>query len=302
VYDPERSATLSLQKSEQVQTQPVRATGIPGTASNSPAGAPAGAAQGSAAAAAPGVPPLLQKEALPVYPQQGYGSGQSLKQENDTYGVTKHLVHAELAPGRIQRVTAAIVVNDRSAIEGAGKAEQAVWKPRSADEMRRLEQLAQAAVGYDSRRGDQVVVENVSFSSNAPAQRRPVVEQLMDQAHLLAKAQPGLARTMVIGVLGLLIVLFVLRPVAKQVTSSLREPQLLGSDASVAALEAPTSAIEPAESLLPVPVDIPERALTKGQIQHRGIYEQVAAHIRKEPAQSTRLLEAWIGTREETES
>ena len=67
-----------------------------------------------------------------------------------------------------------------------------MWKPRSADEMRRLEQLAQAAVGFDTRRGDQVVVENVSFSTNAPEVKAPVMEQVMDEARTLARTQPGI--------------------------------------------------------------------------------------------------------------
>src|SRR3981081_3319294 len=65
------------------------------------------------------------------------------------------------------RVSVAVVVNDRGTIDGVGKLEHLVWKPRSAEEMRRLEELAQAAVGYDARRGDQVVMQNVSFSTNA---------------------------------------------------------------------------------------------------------------------------------------
>jgi flagellar M-ring protein FliF len=151
VYDPTEVATLSMQKSEQLSTPRLPASGVPGTASNSPAGAPAGAVAGSQAAAAPGTPPLLQKQALPVYPAQGLTTGQSLHEENGTYGVTKHLVHTEQGPGRVRRVSAAVVVNDRSVTEGSGKLEHAVWKPRSAEEMRRLEQLAQAAVGFDAR-------------------------------------------------------------------------------------------------------------------------------------------------------
>lgn len=304
VYDPNQSATLSLQKSEQTQTQPVKATGVPGTASNSPAGAPAGAVQGSAAAAAPGTPPLLQKEALPVYPQQGYGAGQSIHEENGTYGVSKHVVHTEQAPGRVRRVTAAVVVNDRAMAEGTGKAEHTVWKPRNADEMRRLEQLAQAAVGYDVKRGDQVVVENVSFSSNAPDVKPPVMTQVMEQARALARTQPGLARTAVLGALGVLLVLFVLRPIAGQVTATLREPMLLEKGRETAELGAGASEPELLEPTVPIHASLPvaTRAGMKEQLQQKGIFEQVAEHIRREPAQSTRLLEAWIGSGEETEA
>ncbi len=130
VYDPTQVVALSMQKSDQSAAQQGRAQGVPGTASNSPAGSPAGAVAGSQAAAAPGTPPLLQKEALPVYPQNG-GVGQTLHQENGTYAVTKHTTHSELGPGRIRRVTAAVVVNDRMMTQGEGKTAQTVWKPEA---------------------------------------------------------------------------------------------------------------------------------------------------------------------------
>ena len=76
VYDPSQTATLSMQKKRTgLGAAGDEASGVPGTASNSPAGAPAGSVAGSQAAAAPGTPPLLQKQALPVYPQQGSGTG-----------------------------------------------------------------------------------------------------------------------------------------------------------------------------------------------------------------------------------
>jgi flagellar M-ring protein FliF len=294
IYDPNQSAALSLQKSEQVSEQAQRAMGVPGTASNSPAGAPAGAVQGSQAAAAPGMPPLLQKEALPVYPQQGNGAGQSVREESGTYGVTKHTIHSEEGPGRVRRITAAVVVNDRAVVEGAGKTQHTEWKPRSAEEMRRLEQLAQAAVGFDTRRGDQVVVENVSFSSNSPELKPPVMEQVMEQARSLARTQPGLAKTLILGFCAVLLVLCVLRPMARQVIEALREPALLaGGDGMLETTQAPTLSSEAVVD----PFALPGK--TKEQMQHQGIFEQVAEHIRREPVQSTRLLEAWIGSSEE---
>lgn len=303
VYDPSEVATLTMQKSEQVSTPKGQASGVPGTASNSPAGAPAGAVAGSQAAAAPGTPPLLQKQALPVYPQQGAGSEQSLREENGTYGVTKHLVHTEQGPGRIRRVSAAVVVNDRSMAEGAGKMEHIVWKPRSPEEMHRLEELAQAAVGFDARRGDQVVIQNVSFSTNAPEMKPAPMDRVMDGARGLMRTQPGLMRTAVIGLCGVLLVLFVLRPVARQVTATLSEPTLLTAGAvnAEAGLSEGflvqeerrlSSAVEQEEVLLP-------RTRTKAQQLQHGIFEHVSEHIRREPGQSTRLIEAWIGSSEE---
>jgi flagellar M-ring protein FliF len=298
VYDPSEVATLSMQKSEQVSAARGVPSGVPGTASNSPGAAPEGAVAGSQAAAAPGTPPLLQKQALPVYPQQGTGLGQSIHQENGTYGVTKHLVHTEQGPGRVRRVSAAVVVNDRSTTEGTGKLEHVVWKQRSAEEMHRLEELAQAAVGYDSRRGDQVVMQNVSFSTNAPEVRPPTMDRLLEQLRGLLHTQPGLMRTAVIGICGVLLVLFVLRPVAREVTATLREPMLLETGTRHVEVLAPDD-----EQLLSQDEADGEALLVRTknktyQLQ-QGIFEQVSEHIRREPAQSTRLIEAWIGTSEE---
>jgi flagellar M-ring protein FliF len=297
VYDPTQVATLSMQKSEQVSAGRGAPSGVPGTASNSPAGSPEGAVAGSQAAAAPGTPPLLQKQVLPVYPQQGTGQSQSMHEENDTYGVTKHLVHVEQGPGRVRRVSAAVVVNDRCVTEGAGKLVHLVWKPRNAEEMHGLEELAQAAVGYDARRGDQVVMQNVSFSTNAPEVKPPAMDKLMEEMRGLLHTQPGLMRTAVIGICGVLLVLFVLWPVASQVTATLREPLLLAAEAEVpGVLEeremAPTQNVPDEEVFLP-------RAKSKTHQLHQGIFEHVSEHIRREPAQSTRLLEAWIGSSEE---
>ena len=181
VYDPTMVAAISMQRSDQTSESAVKASGVPGTASNTPAAAAKGAVQGSAAAAAPGTPPLLQKDAkdgLPVYPG-GAGPNQTTKQESGTYAVTKHTTHSEIMPGRLGRVTAAVVVNDRMATEGTGKGLKTVWKPRTPEEMKRLEELTQAAVGYDAKRGDQVVVQNMSFSGNVPEPPAPVLDRVV---------------------------------------------------------------------------------------------------------------------------
>jgi flagellar M-ring protein FliF len=297
VYDPDHTATLTLQKSEQVSESKGRAMGVPGTASNSPVGAAVGSVAGSQAAASPNTPPLLQKEALPVYPQ-GAGVGQSLHQENGTYGVTKHLLHTEEGPGRVRRLTAAVVVNDRSVMEGVGKQEHLVWKPRSTDEMRRLEDLAKAAVGFDVKRGDQVAMENVSFSSNSPEAKPPVMERFLEEVQSLLHSQPGLAKTAMVGLCGVLLVLFVVRPVAKQVTATLREPLLLTTDTSTGTQEMFALQSNEHEEISHVPISLKK---SRAQLEAQGIFEHVSEHIRREPAQSTRLLEAWIGSPDEVQ-
>jgi flagellar M-ring protein FliF len=126
----------------------------------------------------------------------------------------------------------------------------------------------------------------------------PAIDRLMEEARGLLHTQPGLMRTVMIGVCGVLLVLFVLRPLTRQVTATLSEPMLLAAGPST------TSAFEGREEIPAMQDGMDEemllpRAKNKTHQLQQGIFEHVSEHIRREPAQSTRLLEAWIGSSEE---
>ena len=258
--------------------------------------------QGSVKAAAPGTPPLLQppagKEALPVYPQNG-GSGQSTKEESGTYAVTRHLTHTEAGPGRLRRITAAVVVNDRMSTEGAAKTLKTVWKPRTGDEMKRLEGLAQAAVGFDEKRGDQVVMENVGFSSNAPEAETAGLEKVMEQTKGLLGTQPAILKTGVTALLGVMLVMLVLRPVAGQLVATMKEPLALSDGRTHAGGSDEQRGLRGA---------MPRSELTGGHVSELGSssgasaergptrLDEIADHIKRDPGHSTRLIEAWISS------
>ena len=312
VYDPAATATLSSQKSEQVNGGGAKvAQGVPGTASNSPAAAAVGAVAGSDKASAPGVPPLLQKaakEALPVYPQAGGAAGgSSTKEESGTFAVSRHLVHSEVGAGRMKRVTAAVVVNDRMVTEGTGKLEKTVWKPRTTEEMHRLESLAQAAVGFDAKRGDQVVMENVGFSSNVPELKTAGMEKVLEQAKGFMDTQPGLLKTALLGLVGLVMVWFVLKPVAGQLVSTMREPMGLAvgdGEMEVGDTKALSGSVKRSElsaGAAAEPRQTEEerwKASPVAKSKEPGVLEKVTDHIKRQPEESTRLLETWISNDE----
>ncbi len=139
-FDPDQTVTLSMQRTEQsTGAQPV-AAGVPGTASNAP-----------------------NSQSLPVYPQQTTPP-QTAKSESGTYGASKSVRHVIEGPGRVRRLTAAIVVNDRQ-VQAAARGKAAQYQPRSAEELRNINALAQAAVGFDPARGDMVTVQDLAFDS-----------------------------------------------------------------------------------------------------------------------------------------
>jgi flagellar M-ring protein FliF len=251
-YDPDQTVTLSMQRTEQTAgAQPV-AAGVPGTASNVP-----------------------NSQVLPVYPQQT-SPPQTAKTESGTYASSKTVRHVLENPGRVRRLTAAIVVNDRLA-QPAQKDKAAVWQPRSADELRNLTALAQAAVGFDSARGDMLTVEDLAFDENRGQPPVPLPEQV------LAKAENSPVLVKYVALLaGLLVVLaFGVRP-------ALRRIRFAPGEAAKGARGLPAGAAQPALKP-PEPVELdPER------IRAQEIFEQVSGHLKREPTQSSRLLQSWI--------
>ena len=256
-YDPDKTVTLSMQRTEQTTgAQPV-AAGVPGTASNAP-----------------------NTQALPVYPRQTTPP-QSAKTESGTYGASKTLRHTLENPGRVRRMTAAIVVNDRL-IQPASQGKAAVWQARSAGELRNLTALAQAAVGYDATRGDLLTVEDLAFEGNRTQTVAPLSRQLLTEA----ERSPVLVKYLAL-LVGLLLVLALgVRPALRR-AGVVPGGKIAGKGGAKELPLVPAtaqSALKPAE---PAEAD-PER------LRNLEIFDQVAEHLKREPTQSSRLLQSWI--------
>ncbi len=259
-YDPEKTATLSMQRTEQSTGPQAVAAGVPGAASNAP-----------------------NSQALPVYPRQTTPP-QTAKSESGTYGVSKTVRHVVEGPGRVRRMTAAIVVNDRL-IRPASKGSAGQWQPRSADELRNLTALAQAAAGFDAARGDMLTVQDLAFEDNRLQQPASLPSQLLDKV----ENSPVLVKYVAL-LVGLLVVLaFGVRPalrLARTAPSAGIRPATRGASRELPG-QAPIAVppvFNPPEPVLPDP----ER------LRAQEILEQVSGHLKREPAQSSRLLQSWI--------
>ena len=255
-YDPDQTVTLSMQRTEQSSgAQPV-AAGVPGTASNAP-----------------------NSQALPVYPQQTSGA-QSAKSESGTYGASKTVRHVIEGPGRVRRLTAAIVVNDRL-LEPASKSKAAQWQPRSPEELRNLTALAQAAVGFDVARGDLLQVEDLAFEENRMQQPVSLPGQLL----ATAEGSPVLIKYAALLTGILVVVAFGVRPALRHARFA-PGPAI---KAGVRELPGHAEVAEPRAFRPPDPVEVdPER------LRAQEIFEQVTGHLKREPTQSSRLLQSWI--------
>jgi flagellar M-ring protein FliF len=243
-YDPSATVTLSMQRSEQETGDRSVPGGVPGTVSNAP------------------------NAQAPLLPPPHNNGGGSMKEESGTYGASKKTRHMVESPGRVKRATIAVLLNDRPVSAQGKLGSPAPWTP---DQMKRITQLAEAAVGYDGSRGDVISVENLAFDNTRDAEQ-PIGERALHAALTLDLPRYAAA---LIGLLAL--ILLVLRPVTRSVRS--------------AALPAPGGLVSVSDAL-------PEErmaALPSPETRQReSVLQRVAASVAADPAQSARLLHAWL--------
>src|SRR5437867_3475907 len=155
-YDPERSVVRSQQKQQERQPKTEHLGGIPGprnTLSSNPAGVPA-----------------AQTEPAPGSPTSEF-----MKQnETINYEVSKAVRHVVNPAGKIERVSVAVVIDNHTKVTtgGDGK-EQMRPEPRTPEEMKKYRDLVAAAIGFNSDRGDQLTVENISFQDETELIEKP---------------------------------------------------------------------------------------------------------------------------------
>lgn len=252
-YDPDQTATLSMQRSEQTTGSQTVPSGVPGTTSNAPG-----------------------TQALPVYPRTATPPETS-KSESGTYGVSKSVRHTVLAPGRVRRMTAAIVVNDRL-IHAASRGSAAQWQSWSPDALHNLTQLAQAAVGFDPGRGDILTVQDIAFDANRPEPDPSIPHKIaasVENSPVLVKYASIFAAVLCVLLLGV-------RPLLKLESSS------TASAAGPQAKQLPGQS----DAQRQLTEEIPQ--LNPELIRTHAVFERVTSRLKQEPAQSSRLIQSWI--------
>jgi flagellar M-ring protein FliF len=247
-YDPKSAVAVSTQKTEEQSGSGVNG-GVPGTSSNVPG------ASGSV------------KET----PDEEQDT-QVSKSDSSTYVVSKVTKHITEPAGRIHRISAALVVDDAVDIKQENGKRSEVRRKRTPEELKQIEDLAKAAIGFDSTRGDALSVQNIPFRQTVEAELLPkttisekVRTVLMDWSSVLRQA--GLV------ILFLLAYLLLLRPVKKQVVTAFRELPAQVS-ASQASLQGGSGELDGQNALV--------------------LKKQLAEKVKAEPASASRLVQAWL--------
>jgi flagellar M-ring protein FliF len=271
-YDPSVSALLSDQKSEDQANGGSIPQGVPGTSSNIPVPKPTPKAGSNAA-------PQGNTQTAPTSTP---GNLQSSKSESAQYGVNKTIVHTITPAGRIERVTAALLVDDAVVKTVRNGKTTFTKQKRSPDELKKIRELAEAAIGFDANRGDTLSVENMPFDANSAETDLPPVGWVT-QVQKTVTNYSSLLRPLSLLVLFMMAYLFVLRPVQKHALTT--SPAQLAHNAAQSALAA--------APVLPLAVVAPPE-LGPGNPRAAKLRAQTFEFARQKPADTARAMQAWM--------
>lgn len=230
-YDPDTIAIRNEQRTQE-RTMAPQTGGIPGVLSNQPG-------QGQATA---------------------FQNIQSQRQqESINYEVSKSISRILQSTGQIKKISVAVLVDGIYRDEKGKK----VFVPRSEEEIRKYEELVQAAIGYNKERGDKIIVESMPFETI------PEEKPVTDYVSIILK----ILKYLVPVIITILIILFVIRPLIellRRPTEAKRLPE----------------EITISEEILP---EQPPKAPTEKDIK-----QQINEMIKNNPKKVVALLREWM--------
>ena len=196
--------------------------------------------------------------------------------------------------GRIKRVSAAVLVDGSYTKNDKG---DTVYQARSKEELDRIAALVRSAIGFDQKRGDQIEVVNLRFAE-APA--APITESASGFMSFLQFTKDDLMRAVelaVMALLGLVVVLFVVRPLVRRIltpeeprgiaASMQGMPPLAGASAQTALPDAPPPMIPSQASRM---IDM---AQVQGQVHAQSI-QKVGELAERNPHETVAIVRQWL--------
>jgi len=285
-YDPASTAVLTSQRSSAGAAAALDA-GVPGTSSNLPAAQAAGTSFNA---------------------QLGADAPAAQQTSSETFAVSRSVNHTIRPSGAIQRLTAAVVLDDAEQTITRNGRPSTVMRKRTADELQQIQGLVAAAIGLNPARGDVLTVTNLPFA--APTVLAP--EAAPTPAPAPANRWPGLLRWAALALLLLLLpflaksLLWHPRPAAARTAATAQLateapaealPQTTATALTPAAASGKPEYINMTELLTADPDDAP------AEVQHvLRLKDRLAERVRREPAVASRLVQNWMSKRPEDAS
>ncbi len=192
-------------------------------------------------------------------------------------------------PGQVKKLSVAVAVDGLTSVDKDGK--PTPYKPRTAEEMKRIEDLVRSAVGFDQARGDTVTVTNVQFARDDGLVGGVVAGSPLagfDKNDIMRAAELG-----ILTIVALLVIFFVVRPLlATARGESGGRMALVGQGgAGQLALANPDGSLPAlSDSGIDARIDI---ARIEGQVKSSSV-RSVSEFVNNNPEESISIIRGWL--------
>jgi flagellar M-ring protein FliF len=233
-------------------------------------------------------------------PDAGSGGGAS-GSGGDTNSNTEETINYEISrttttevqePGRLKRVSVAVLVDGNYAKEEGGELK---YEPRTPEELERIASLVRTAVGFDKERGDSVEVVNLRFAE-APRVDEVPVEESGGFLGLEKADYFYIAQLIVTILLGFAVLLFGLRPLLRRLLKAeepgAAPPAYASAPAGAAIAAATATGAMTRETASETAMQI-ERAMQTGAL-HADTIKRVGSLVEENPADAVAIVRSWL--------
>jgi flagellar M-ring protein FliF len=216
---------------------------------------------------------------------------QSKKSEEiANYEISRTTKTEVIEGARVKRVSVAVLVDGTYAKGDGG---EAGYQPRSAEEIQRIGALVRSAIGFDQKRGDQVEVVNLRF---AEAPMTPISEPTGWSSYLQF-TKDDILRAIewtVMGLLGLVVVLVVVRPLVRRILAPDEHAPQLAAPALVPAAAGNAPALADG---MPTITNQTSKMIDIAQVQgqvHAQSIQKVGELAQKNPHEAVAIIRQWL--------
>ncbi len=286
-YDPTRSVMSTSQKTEDVSnnSQP---GGVPGTPSN------------------------LPRSTIKPIASGGNSSGASRKTESLAFETSRSVRQVKIPRGNIRRLSAAVLLDQDFVWQGQGTQRKHVLAPPSPERIKAIHDIVAGVLGFQSERGDQVVIESLPFeqtlaqeeaSNAAGAGANGKSAKVLPQtqlAKLMADRRVQIGGA-VAAILLIAAIAFLLGRRKKGSKVDLEQnaalPPAGEGQSAVPALEGQTADGKdkaPGAPELEQPIPRPRLALPEMDSATKVLLQQIQDHVSKDPAFAAGVVRSWM--------
>ena len=228
-------------------------------------------------------------------------------EEITNYEISRTTKTEVIEPGRVKRLSVAVVVDGLYTQNADG---EVVYEPRPQDQLDRIAALVRSAIGFDSERGDTVEIANLRFAAapqGMPLESEDSFIPTFTKSDIMRFAELG-----VLFLLGLLVLLFVARPLVRRILapdgaggstgtdlvpaerSESAEAQAPEDDGETPQLTGPDGASGSSKNL-PVPQTFEALNMAEqiGEVQAASL-KKVGDLIEQNPSEAITIIRNWI--------